>query len=149
MDPGEKPRTSKRRWKLIVCTVIVVLGLVWLGLFLSIGGDFYKTVEELTQSGTAQTTRVGGRVSPGGIKQDGDTVRFSLTGDSGAELQVVYQGPYPERLSPYQEVVAAGSKASDGTFEATEILVKCPSKFLPEKVFVEALSGAGLERVLY
>ncbi|OFV80693.1 MAG: hypothetical protein A2W26_06935 [Acidobacteria bacterium RBG_16_64_8] len=149
MDTSEEPRTSKRRWKLIVCTVIVVLGLAWLALFLSIGGDFYKTVEEMRQSGTAEATRVGGRVSPGGIKQDGDTIRFSLTGDSGAQLEVVYQGPYPERLSPDQQVVAAGSKTADGAFEATEILVKCPSKFLPEKVFVEAVSGAGLERVLY
>jgi len=138
-----------RRWKLIICSVVVLLALVWMVLFLSIGRGFYQTVEEIQQGGTAQNTRVGGRVSPDGLAQEGDTVRFVLTGDSGAELPVVYRGSYPERLGPYEQVVAAGSKAGDGTFVATEVLVKCPSKFLPEQVFTKAVSGAGLERILY
>lgn len=149
MDGSEKAESSGRRWKLIVCAVVIVLALVWLVLFLSVGGDFYRTVEEIQKGGAVQNTRVGGRVSPGSLEQAGDTVRFVLTGDSGAELQVVYRGPYPERLGPYEQVVAAGSETAAGTFEATEVLVKCPSKFLPETVFSKALSGAGLERVLY
>jgi cytochrome c-type biogenesis protein CcmE len=146
---GEKPGSPRRRWKLIICTVVIFLALVWLVLFLSVGGDFYRTVEEIQKGGAAQNIRVGGRVSPGSLKQDGDTVRFVLTGDSGAELPVVYRGPYPERLGPYEEVVAAGSETAAGIFEATEVLVKCPSKFLPETAFNKALSGAGLERFLY
>ena len=146
---SEKAENSRWRWKLIVCAVVIFAALVWLVLFLSVGGDFYQTVEAIQQGGALQNTRVGGRVSPGSLKQDGDTVRFVLTGDSGAELPVAYRGPYPERLGPYEEVVAAGSETADGTFEATEVLVKCPSKFLPEKVFNKALSGTGLERLLY
>lgn len=131
---------------------VVFVALAWLALFLSYGGSFggfYKTVEEIRQAGAAQDTRVGGRVSKAGLVQDGDTVRFVLSGKSGAELPVVYRGAYPDRLGPYQEVVAAGSEGADGVFVATQVLVKCPGKYLPERVVAKAMEGTGLGRALY
>lgn len=149
MDVTGKAGRSRSRWKLIGGGAVLVLALVWLALFVTVGGDFYQTVEEIKQGGATQNVRVGGRVAPGSLEQDSGAVKFVLTGDSGAELAVVYRGTYPERLGPYEEVVAAGSTGSDGVFEATQVLIKCPSKLLPEKVLNETLSGAGLERVLY
>ena len=142
-------RRAKPSWKLIAGGIVLALALVWLVLFFTVGGDFYQTVEEVTAAGTAENIRVGGRVGAGGLVQEGDVVRFTLEGDTGATLPVVYRGAYPERLGPYQQVVAAGSLGADGAFQATQVLVKCPDKLFPEKVVTKGLSGVGLERVLY
>ncbi len=140
-----------RRWKLIVGIVVIVLALLWLVLFLTVGGDFYQTVDEAKAAGTLSNVRVGGRVAESSLNQDPSTqeVRFVLEGSKGGRMDVVYTGPYPERLAPFQEVVVTGSTGKGGVFEATQILVKCPEKLFPEKVTNRVMSGTGLERLLY
>lgn len=138
-----------RRWKLIVGIVIIVLALLWLVLFLTVGGDFYQTVDEAQAAGQVSNSRVGGRVAEGSPVQQGDQVRFVLEGSKGGRMDVVYTGPFPERLGPFREVVVTGSTGQGGVFEATQILIKCPEKLLPERVTNRVLGGTGLERLLY
>lgn len=138
----------RRNWKRVLIVAAVVIVVAWLALFLAVGGDFYVPVEEAAAS-AGEPVRVGGRVAAGSVQQDGDTVAFVVQGESGAELRVVYRGPYPERLGPYEEVIVYGTAGADGTFEATEVLIKCPDALFPEKVTNSVLSGVGLERLLY
>lgn len=88
-------------------------------------------------------------MAPNTVAQEGDVVRFALEGDRGAQMKVVYRGPYPDRLGPYQEVVVLGSTTADGSFEATQVLVRCPDKLFPEKLTDAVLTGTGLEKLLY
>ena len=139
----------KHKWKPVVLIVAAGAVVVWLALFITVGGDFYKTVDEVRRSGPAGTTRVGGTVAPGSIVQEGDTVRFELEGSGGNRLAVVYSGPYPERLGPYEQVVASGSLGQNGELLATQVLVRCPSKLLPERAAVGLFETLGLKRLLY
>lgn len=94
---------------------------------------FYMTVDEL-QSSTAVTEgkqiRVGGDVVAGTIvKGDiGEEIRFEIT-DGVSTVPIVYNGAAPDIFSDHAEVIATGTMGDDGTFHATELLTKCPSRF--------------------
>lgn len=140
------------RWKVILGAVVGGLAVLWAVLFLTIGGDFYRSVEEVKSGsgnpGSSQNVRVGGAVA-GAVEQEGSEIRFAIEGESGEQLQVNYAGPYPERLEPGAEVVASGFLSSGGRFETTEVLIKCPDKLFAEKATNRVLTGSGLERLLY
>ena len=149
-DEAAPPASSHRRsWKWIVGGVAVAALALWLVLFLTVGGDFYATVDEIQAAGPAQNVRVGGRVAPSSIAQEGDAVTFALQSDGGGQMNVVYRGSYPDGLGPYKEVVVRGSTTTDGSFEATEVLIKCPDKLFPERITNTVLTGTGLEKLLY
>lgn len=146
---GGATDTGPRRWKYVVGAVAAAAAVVWLALFLIVGGDFYKTVEEANAAGALTGVRVGGRVVPESVVQEGDRVRFALEGESGEVLDIAYQGPYPDRLRANEQVIALGSRESGGVFEATQVLVRCPDRLFPEKVTNTVLIRSGLERLLY
>lgn len=139
----------RKRWKMILGVAASTVALVWLVLFLALGGDFYGTVEEVKAEGPATDVRVGGEVASGSVSQEGSIVTFAVEGESGETMDIVYEGPYPERLLPGEKVVVTGSLQEDGIMAAREVLIKCPDKLLTEKVTDKALTGAGLERLLY
>ena len=93
---------------------------------------YYLTVGELLQRGpSGQAVRVAGVVAPGSIvkEQGGLGLRFSVK-DSSGTLPVVYSGgQVPDIFRDQVEVVAEGKYAADGTFHASNLLAKCPSKF--------------------
>lgn len=148
---GTAPAATARRWnwKWIVGGVALAAFALWLVLFFTVGGDFYATVDEIRAAGPARSVRVGGRVAPNSVAQEGDVVRFALQGGGGGQLNVVFRGSYPVGLGPYKEVVVLGSTTTDGSFEATEVLIKCPDKLFPEKLTNTVLTGTGLEKLLY
>jgi len=148
---GAAQAASARRWhwKWIVGGVALGALALWLVLFFTVGGDFYATVDEIQAAGPARSVRVGGRVAPNSVAQDGDIIRFALQGDRGGQMNVVFRGSYPDGLGPYKQVVVLGSTTTDGSFEATEVLIKCPDKLLPEKLTNTVLGGTGLEKLLY
>jgi cytochrome c-type biogenesis protein CcmE len=152
-DPadGASPASPVRRWnwKWVVGGVALGAVALWAVLFFTVGGDFYATVDEVKAAGPAQNVRVGGRVAPNSIAQEGDVVKFALQGDGGGQMNVVFRGSYPDGLGPYKQVVVLGSTTADGTFEATEVLIKCPDKLFPEKITNTVLTGTGLEKLLY
>jgi cytochrome c-type biogenesis protein CcmE len=103
---------------------------------------YYKNLQELRASGSpSAAARVHGFVVDGSIERDLSTksVRFRVrstpsgTGPAGEEaLPVVYSSlETPDLFKDGAEVVIEGrlSAGSHGTFEATKILAKCPSKF--------------------
>jgi cytochrome c-type biogenesis protein CcmE len=140
---------GRKRWKVILAMVVGALAILWLALFLTVGGSFYKTVDEAKSATPGQALRVGGGVSEGSIQQNGGTVVFTIENASGAKLPVSYTGAYPGRLGPFEQVVVAGTLTPSGTLEATEVLVKCPSKLFPEQVTNGVLSAVGLQKLLY
>lgn len=141
--------SRKRTVKIIAALIAGVAAVAWLVLFLTVGGDFYRTVEEANGEGALANVRVGGQVAADSVVQEGNAARFVLEGETGEKLEVRYEGPFPERLRAHEEAVVRGSRENGGVFEATEVLIKCPDGLFPEKVTNTVLSGAGLERLLY
>jgi cytochrome c-type biogenesis protein CcmE len=103
---------------------------------------YYKNLEELRASGeTGAAARVHGFVVEGSIERDLDAkvVRFRVRSEfegsaepGGDVLPVVYGSlETPDLFVDGAEVVVEGRLVGTGrgTFEATHILAKCPSKF--------------------
>jgi cytochrome c-type biogenesis protein CcmE len=142
-----RDRLSRKQW--IAAGALGMAFIIWFLLFVTVGGDFYQSVEELKAGGPQQNVRVGGLVSPGTIQEDSSGIVFVLEGERGEQLEVAYVGAVPGRLGPLEQVVAAGSLTDSGRFEATELLLKCPDKLFAEKATNGLLGAAGLERILY
>ena len=92
---------------------------------------YYKTPSELAagSSTLGQHLRVGGRVADGSLQRDGTIVRFVVS-DGHHEVPVMYSGDVPDTLKDKTDVIAEGS-LENGTLQATRVLAKCSSKFVP------------------
>lgn len=44
-------------------------------------------------------------------------------------IRVIYKGPRPDLLKNEAQAILSGSLNSDGTFSASEVLLKCPTKY--------------------
>ncbi len=72
-----------------------------------------------------------------GIKEGEDKVSFSfiMVDDEGKEQQVNYNQPMPPDFTRSEKVVVIGSYKGD-TFNASKIILKCPSKYQEDKITV-------------
>jgi cytochrome c-type biogenesis protein CcmE len=57
---------------------------------------------------------------------------FYMTDEKGLESKVVYNGSKPDGFDQSEKIVIAG-KYENNQFEASQILMKCPSKYVDEK----------------
>jgi len=77
--------------------------------------------------------RVGARVVPGSIKRDpgGREYAFRIvdtTKNATDTLNVFYKGLAPDTFTDGVDVVVSG-RATEGTFQATQLLAKCASRY--------------------
>ena len=96
---------------------------------------YYYTVSELNGQGNSiygETVRVNGQIVPGSVEQEpgGFTLRFTIA-EEGESLPVVYQGVVPDTFQVGGNIVVEGSIDSGGIFQATTLMPKCPSKYVP------------------
>ena len=116
--------------KFAVAGGVLILAFVYLIVTgLNLGTAYYMTVGELRAKGaTPGTVRVSGDVVSGSIVRTGTRVRFQIA-DSTGSLPVVYSGVVPDIFGDNIQVVVEGRTDAAGTFQATTLLAKCPSKF--------------------
>jgi cytochrome c-type biogenesis protein CcmE len=99
------------------------------------GATYWVTVGEL-QHGTGAAAhgrvRLGGTVVPGSIVWDAshEHLRFAVT-DGTESIPVGYSGVVPDIFSASRQVVVEGALLPDGSFAATTLLAKCPTKYNP------------------
>jgi cytochrome c-type biogenesis protein CcmE len=127
-----KPRT-----KFIIggCLVLGVAGYL-MASSIKETGVYYLTPAELTSkiqadpSFTNAGVKVGARVVPGSIQRDPGGKQYSFKVTDGSQVMpVVYRGIAPDTFTDSVDVVVAGRMGSDGTFQATELLAKCASRY--------------------
>ena len=133
--------------QIAVGAILVVILLGWFGWSQVEEGAlvYYTNLEELRASGEKESgARVHGFVVAGSIERDvsAKVVRFRVrstpegTAESGEDfLPVVYSSlETPDLFKDGAEVVVEGKLVGSGrgTFEATHIMAKCPSKFEAE-----------------
>lgn len=120
--------TPRKRFAAAAAVVVAAITglIVW-----SLTGTttYYKTPSELAAgSGAQQRLRVAGTVVADSVARDGATTTFAVT-DGKAQIPVTTQDVLPDTFGTGVEVVAEGAMTSDGTFTASTVLAKCPSKF--------------------
>ncbi len=123
--------------KLFVAGGAIVLAVVYLVLVgLQSTTVYFLTVGELLSKGPAahnQTYRVSGVLVPGTLTTDGSGVgiRFEIADatEGARPLPVVYWGgQVPDIIGDNIEIVTEGKLDAQGTFTASSVLAKCPSK---------------------
>jgi len=138
MAPPARKRPVFRRKRFFVLALVVVAAIAYLiVLGIQNASMYHLSVGELIARGDdayAEEVRVGGKVVPGSVKQDpgAQVLQFEITDDVGNTLPVVYRGVVPDAFKPDAEVVVDGILSPSGDFEATGLLAKCPSKYVPE-----------------
>ena len=130
---SSNPISPKRRLKFLLgggFVAALVVGLVMFALARPGSTAYYMTTSEMAAAETTQVNkeyRVNGTVVPGSIETEGLETTFVVT-DGTTEMTVHTEDPLPDTFKDRSEVVARGTY--DGrSFEATEVLAKCPSKF--------------------
>jgi cytochrome c-type biogenesis protein CcmE len=89
--------------------------------------------------------RLGGLVQAGSVEKtvlDGHpTTRFKVT-DGKDAVPVTFVGILPDLFREGQGIVALGTLATDGTFQASDVLAKHDETYMPKEV-AEALKRSG------
>lgn len=134
--PARGKATLKQR-KFLIGGAVVVAAIAYL-IYSSMAGStvYYMTPTEMKNQAEAlqgQAVRVGGTVVDGPVNYDAKTrtLKFDIT-DNTTTFPVVYTGVVPDAFKPGVDVVIEGKYTSSGVFEATTLLAKCPSKYVPE-----------------
>ena len=126
----------KKRY--IIGGVILVAAVGYL-LYMALGSSaiYYVTVSELLDDGSnAYDTniRVTGKVVDGSIAWNAEELELGFAVvEGGASLPVIYEGTRPGSFKAGADVVVEGRYHPDRIFRATSILLRCPSKYLPEE----------------
>jgi len=93
---------------------------------------YYQTVSEFRKGALDRegTRRINGKVATGSIERrpTGLDVSFVMS-EGGASLPVRYHGIIPDTFVDGADVVVEGALVDGGTFHATTLLAKCPSKY--------------------
>lgn len=128
----EASRSKVVLWMLAGLVVIVAVGFAAVS---TIGGSvlYYKTPTEVVQQQPTEAVRLSGKLvldSP--ETHDDGSIQFDIT-DGKTVIHVIYRGGATTALTsaarPGASMVAEGTLQADGTFESTNLLAKCPSKF--------------------
>lgn len=80
---------------------------------------------------SAKTVQIIGswvKDKPYKYNSDNNEFEFFMTDDQAKEYKVIYRGSKPNNFDIAPKVVVKG-KMENGTFQASEILTKCPSKY--------------------
>jgi cytochrome c-type biogenesis protein CcmE len=138
--------TRKQRRLTLIGAGVAVLA-VAVGLVLSALRDsivFFNSPTDIVEKHIAPGTRVrlGGLVKPGSVERGQQLgIRFAVT-DGKSDVPVAYRGLLPDLFREGQGVVAEGTLAPGGTFQADTILAKHDERYMPKEV-ADALKKSG------
>jgi cytochrome c-type biogenesis protein CcmE len=133
--PQTAPKSRPKYQVKYLIGLAVILGVIGYLIFFGISStqQYYKKVGELLADKatlTGQGVRVGGNLVPSSIQEDVKNNKISFViSDGASQLPVSYNGVVPDTFNKATEVIAEGKLNPDGTFTATTVLAKCPSKY--------------------
>jgi len=137
----EAGRSKALLWVLVGLVVVVGIGLAAISM---VGGSvlYYKTPTEVIAQHSTDPVRLAGQLVTTSVNTDASgATSFQIT-DGTSTVPVVYRGGATTALTtaskPGTQMVAEGTLSANGTFEATNLLAKCPSKFQTAKVATSA-----------
>jgi cytochrome c-type biogenesis protein CcmE len=150
---------STGRLKFIIGGLLIVAAIVYLIVSSTqASAQYFLTIHELNSRGSSilgQDVRVSGAVVGDSIQYDPQTLTLKFTiadipGDNNVieqqgglaavlhaavldtnrpRLQVVYTGVKPDLLRNEAQAIITGKLGADGVFNASELLLKCPTRY--------------------
>ena len=126
----------KKRYIIGGIILLVVLGYLSYVVFGS-SVTYYVTVSEFKARGTElynTEVRVAGEIADSPIEWNAEDIelRFTIT-EGGETMKVVYQGVRPSGFKPGSSILVEGRCHSNGILWASQLIMKCPSKYEPEE----------------
>jgi cytochrome c-type biogenesis protein CcmE len=159
--PMPAPRSGGRT-KFLIGGLLIVAAVVYLiASSTTAAAQYYLTIDELAAKAEAvrgRDLKISGAVDGETISYDPQTLtlRFTIanvpagldeiekagglaevlhqavTDPNARRLQVRYVGPKPDLLRNEAQAIITGRIGDDGVFEATELLLKCPTRYEQE-----------------
>jgi cytochrome c-type biogenesis protein CcmE len=151
--PTQVPIKGNDRWKFIAGAVALLGAVVYLIVSGTLGGaQYFMTVDELVGNDEyiGKTVRISGAVDGNTIQYDGNnlildftianiptettdlalTLHQAVADVNAARLPVHIEGEVkPDLLQHEAQAILTGQMGADGVFYATELLLKCPSRY--------------------
>ena len=128
MDPSRK-----RRVRLVVAlTAAMLLAGALIYTSFSAATDAKQPSQLLRSYSSGQSYELTGKVVPGSIVRNGDSMRFAVRdrNGTGRALPVSYSGEVPDPFRGGREIIVKGTmKGSTFIGERDSLVTKCPSKF--------------------
>ena len=125
---------ASRRSRLILLLVVATAAIGALSFrAASSSVSYYVTPEEFAQQigdRSAARWRVGGRVVPETVRQDGKAVAFDIQGEHGEQMSITYTGVLPNLFGPYAFVVVDGTSDRAGHLNASSVVIKHENEFI-------------------
>lgn len=122
----------KRRYLIGGVILVLVVGYLF---YLSFGSSvsYYVTVSEFFANVTGlydTNIRIAGKIADNSIDWNAEDLklRFAIT-EGGDTLMVVYDGAKPSGFQAGSNILVEGKYSSDGIFRASQLIMKCPSKY--------------------
>ena len=136
----EKPKAKQKYQVKYLIGALAIFGVIGYLIFFGLTqtSQWAINVTELQAKGNSaigQGMRVTGQLEANSIQKDvaANKIAFVLT-DGVNRLPVTYGGVVPDTFDRAVEVVAEGKLNPDGSFTATNLLAKCPSKYDASKM---------------
>lgn len=128
---------KRARIRLIVVTIAIVVIAVAAYFVLQGSGQSLLSVADMDAGKVDAGTRVKvtGVVVDDSWNGSANPMRFEMKdeGTEGPMLAVVYGGTVPSGFGNRTVATVTGRLLADGTFEATELMTQCPSKYKSQK----------------
>ena len=125
----------KRQIRLVVALTAALL-LAGALMYTSFGSSTAaKEPSQVLAAGGGDRYELTGKVVPGSIRNDGETLHFEVRDRSGAaSVPVAYEGVVSDTFRDGREIIVKGT-LENGTFvgERDTLTTKCPSKFENKK----------------
>jgi cytochrome c-type biogenesis protein CcmE len=124
----------KKRYLIGGIILVIVVGYL---LYLSFGSSasYYVTVSEFSARFAElhdTNVRVAGKIAASPIEWNAEDLqlKFDIT-EGGEAMTVIYQGAKPSGFKADSNILVEGKLHSDGVFHASQLIMKCPSKYEP------------------
>lgn len=123
------------------------------GIMIAVAISLFVTAQEdlSTYSNISEAIATGDRVKIAGQLakdmemlydpvQDPNIFTFHIRDNEGATQKVVLLQPKPQDFELSEQVVLTG-RMQEGAFVATDVLMKCPSKYKDEEIYLKEQQG--------
>ncbi|QQE76940.1 cytochrome c maturation protein CcmE [Alicyclobacillus sp. SO9] len=124
------------RWKLTTALILVVAVIgVLIRTAVTHASSYYVTVHQLTTEGRqaiGQKTTVSGEIVGSSVHwlPAKSLLTFTMKDKSSNNtIPVTFHGAKPDDFSNNWPVIVSGTMGKNGQFEASKLLIKCPSKY--------------------
>jgi cytochrome c-type biogenesis protein CcmE len=119
--------------------IVIAIGVVSFLAFRGAATYYYTVSEAIAQQSSLmeKNIRIAGKVGEGSVVRQSatNTTDFILidTVDLNQSLHISYKGAIPDAFKEGNDAVVEGRLSGSDIFKAQQIIVKCPSKYVPKQ----------------